>query len=299
MFKVGFVGLGHMGLPMAINLKKAGFIVKGFDLKEEAKKQFIAKGGEVASNLEEVASNQDIVVTMLQTGEQVAKVCLAPEGVFAFLKPGNIYVDCSTIDVATSRRLHEEAYKRDILSLDAPVSGGVSGAEKGTLTFMVGGSEETLELSQSIFMAMGKQTIYTGESGSGQAAKICNNMILGASMIAISEAFVLASSLGLSSQKLYEVVTHSSGQCWAMSHYVPVPNILTTVPANSNYEPGFTTSMMLKDLNLSQEAADTADLNVPLCTLTTAMYQALKDKGLGELDFSSVIKHYEPIKKLE
>ncbi|KTD20943.1 3-hydroxyisobutyrate dehydrogenase [Legionella lansingensis] len=290
MARIGFVGLGHMGLPMALNLLKTGHVVTGFDLQKEAVAKLISAGGKEAQTLQDAALNQDIIITMLQTGEQVTQVCLSEDGLFSKAAPKILYIDCSSIDVASSRKVQLQAKHKDILAVDAPVSGGVAGAQAGSLTFMVGGLNEAFEAAKPILAAMGKKIIHTGAAGSGQAAKICNNMILGVSMIAISEAFVLAEHLGLSPQKLFEVVTNSSGQCWAMSQYAPVPDVLPNTPANNNYQPGFTAAMMLKDLNLSQNSADIVGLKTPIAARATAIYQQFNDEGLGHLDFSAIIK---------
>jgi 3-hydroxyisobutyrate dehydrogenase len=297
MTKIGFVGLGHMGLPMASNLIKAGFEVKGYDVVPDASAALLKNGGSVATSIAEVAEESDVLVTMLQTGQQVLQVCHGSEGLFQHAKKGGLYIDCSTIDVHTSRQAHKLAKAAHLSVVDAPVSGGVAGAHAGTLTFMVGGEADAFFKAKSILSAMGTTIIHTGEAGSGQAAKICNNMILGISMIAISEAFILAEHLNLSPQKLFEVVTHASGQCWSMSKYVPVPNVLENVPANHEYQPGFAATMMLKDLLLSQEAADAMHLETVLGAKATALYQAFIENGLGHLDFSAIIKLVASLKK--
>ncbi len=290
MAKIGFVGLGHMGLPMAINLVKAGHMVTGFDINANALESFRAAGGKIASELAMIASDQEIIITMLQTGTQIREVYLGEHGLFHQVDKNTLYIDCSSIDVQTSRIIHQKASQLHVLAVDAPVSGGVAGASQATLTFMVGGSEDAFLKAEKLLAFLGKKIIHTGPGGSGQAAKICNNMILGISMIAISEAFTLAEYLGLTPQKLFEVVTHSSGQCWAMSHYAPVPGLLDNVPANHNYQPGFTGAMMLKDLCLSQQSAQDVGLNTQLGSEATKLYQQFIDKGLGHLDFSAIIK---------
>jgi len=290
MARIGFVGLGHMGLPMAINLVKAGHIVTGFDLEQQALVHLATAGGLAAQSLKEAAINQDVLITMLQSGKQVLQVCLDDSGLFAHAAANSLYIDCSTIDVPSSRELHKEAMNRNLEVVDAPVSGGVAGAAAATLTFMVGGQESTFERAKPFLAAMGKKVIHTGPAGNGQAAKICNNMILGISMIAISEAFILAENLGLAAEKLFEVASNSSGQCWAMSQYVPVPGILPNVPANRDYQPGFTTAMMLKDLKLSQSAASTVAIETPLGAHAAAIYQQFSDEGYSHLDFSAIIK---------
>lgn len=290
MARIGFIGLGHMGLPMAINLVKAGHSVTGFDIQSQALEALATAGGLKASSLEKAALNQEIVITMLQTGKQVRQVCLGEGGLFASMTPQALYIDCSSIDVQTSREIHQHATIRHIQVVDAPVSGGVAGAAAGTLTIMVGGKEQAFSKAKPILAGMGKKLIHTGAAGSGQAAKICNNMVLAISMIAVSEAFTLAEHLGLSPQKLFEVVTNSSGQCWAMSQYVPVPDILPHVPASHDYQPGFTAEMMLKDLNLSQSTASVVNVETAMGAKATALYQKMNEKGMGHLDFSAIIK---------
>jgi 3-hydroxyisobutyrate dehydrogenase len=279
-----------MGLPMALNLIKAGHTVTGFDLQAMAMDNFAAAGGKRALTLQDTARSQDVVITMLQTGEQVQKVCLGEQGLLQTVGKDTLFIDCSSIDVPSSRTVHQEAERLKLLSVDAPVSGGVAGAAEARLTIMVGGTDEAFTKAESILKLMGKKIIHTGIAGSGQAAKICNNMILGISMIAVSEAFTLAEQLGLAPEKLFEVVTNASGQCWAMSNYAPVPGLLENVPANNNYKPGFTAAMMLKDLRLSQQSASSVGLKTPMGERATALYQAFNDDKMGELDFSAIIK---------
>jgi 3-hydroxyisobutyrate dehydrogenase len=288
--KIGFVGLGHMGLPMAINLVKAGHSVTGYDLQADALKQFSEAKGLIAANLGEAALNQDIIITMLQKGDQVQEVCRGTAGLFSQATPGSLFIDCSTIDVDTARAVNQLAKEYRLMACDAPVSGGVIGAAAATLTIMVGAEEETFAKAQPILSCMGKKIIHTGNPGSGQAAKICNNMVLAISMIGISEAFTLGQKLGLSAQKLFDVMSTSSGQCWALNQYVPVAGILENVPANHDYKPGFASTMMLKDLLLSQEAANSVQLKTPLGAQSTSLYQQLINQGEGDLDFSAIIK---------
>lgn len=290
MAHIGFVGLGHMGLPMAMNLIRAGHVVTGFDLQPAAVTAFTAAGGQAAHHLVECAHHQEIIITMLQTGQQVQNVYFGAQGLLAHAKPGTLAIDCSTIDVQSARAFHQRAEKHQLLAVDAPVSGGVAGATAATLTFMVGGSTAAVAAAQPILAQMGKKIIHTGEAGNGQAAKICNNMILGSSMIAIAEAFLLAKNLGLTPQKLHEVVSNASGQCWVMDRYVPVAGVLDNVPANHQYQAGFTAAMMLKDLNLSQQSAQATQLQTPLAAHSTALYQQLIETGKGELDFSVIIE---------
>lgn len=290
MAKIGFVGLGHMGLPMAINLVKAGHHVTGYDLQPMALQNFAAAGELIAHNLQEAAHKQDIIITMLQTGQQVLRVCHGKDGLLQHMAAETLFIDCSTIDVNSARELHQLAKTNGIHAVDAPVSGGTAGAAAGTLTFMVGGEEVAFKAAHPILSAMGQKIIHTGIAGSGQAAKICNNMILGISMIAISEAFVLAEQLHLSPQKLFEVVSNASGQCWAMTKYAPVAGVLDNVPANNDYKPGFAAAMMLKDLILSQDSAESVHVTTPLAAKATELYQRFIDQGLGDTDFSAIIK---------
>jgi 3-hydroxyisobutyrate dehydrogenase len=290
MAEIGFIGLGHMGLPMATNLIKAGHKVTGYDLQQSVLERFSTAGGHIARDLKGAATGKDVIITMLQKGEQVMRACEGLDGLIHHAKEGTLLIDCSTIDVESARAVHELAKTNKLYVLDAPVSGGVAAATAGTLTFMVGGEEEAYQKGQIILSSMGQKIIHTGAAGSGQAAKICNNMILGVSMIAISEAFTLAEKLGLPPKKLFEVVNNASGQCWAMTKYVPVPGILENVPANNEYKPGFTAAMMLKDLNLSQHAAESVQVSTPLGARATALYEQLVELGLAEKDFSAIIK---------
>ncbi|MFT4058477.1 MAG: 3-hydroxyisobutyrate dehydrogenase [Legionella sp.] len=290
MAQIGFIGLGHMGLPMAINLVKSGHQVTGYDVQPSALEHFTTAGGLVAKGLQETAQGKEVLITMLQTGQQVLNVCHSHDGLFAHARNGALFIDCSTIDVNSSREIHQLAKAKNLLVVDAPVSGGTTGATAGTLTFMVGGEELAFQAAQPILSAMGQKIIHAGMAGSGQAAKICNNMILGISMIAVSEAFVLAEHLHLSPQKLFEIVNSSSGQCWPMTKYVPVPGVLEQVPANNEYKPGFAAAMMLKDLRLSQDCAHSVEVSTPLGAKATTLYQHFIEQGLGELDFSAIIK---------
>ncbi|MFJ1268486.1 3-hydroxyisobutyrate dehydrogenase [Legionella lytica] len=290
MAKIGFVGLGHMGLPMAMNLVKARHQVTGFDLQQSAVENFATNGGLIAKELGDVARGQEVVITMLQTGQQVLQVCHGTDGLFSTIAHGALFIDCSTIDVNCSREIHQLGKAHQLQVVDAPVSGGTAGASAGTLTFMVGGENEAFQMAQPILAVMGQKIIHTGTAGSGQAAKICNNMILGISMIAVSEAFVLAEQLNLSPQKLFEVVNNASGQCWAMTKYAPVAGVLENVPANNDYKPGFASAMMLKDLLLSQDCAQAVNTNTPLAEKATALYQQFIDQGRGDSDFSAIIK---------
>ncbi len=293
MAKIGFIGLGHMGLPMAINLIKAGHSVTGYDLQENLVQDLHEAGGVKAKSLIELSQDKDFIITMLQTGEQVLGVCDGKDGLFTHAKSKTTFIDCSTIDVQSARQFHSLAHKHSLLSVDAPVSGGVGGAKSATLTFMVGGSQDAFAKAEVILNAMGTKIIHTGDAGSGQAAKICNNMLLGISMIASSEVFILAKTLGLHEKKLHEVISNASGKCWVMDKYVPVAGILDNVPANNNYQAGFTTNMMLKDLKLSQQTAKQAGISTRLGALAEQIYQTAKDNDHGELDFSAIILEKE------
>lgn len=291
MAKIGFVGLGHMGLPMALNLVKAGHEVFGFDLQKDAVLEFVAAGGVAAKTLTEAALGHEFVITMLQTGQQVLDVCLNEGGLYPSILPHHgMHIDCSTIDVSTARILHQNASQHNILSLDAPVSGGVAGAKAARLTFMAGGREYDLQKAEPLLSIMGSKIIHTGNGGSGQAAKICNNMVLGISMIAVSEAFTLAESLDLSAQRLYEVLSHASGHCWVTDNYLPVPDILPSMPADNDFKPGFAVAMMLKDLLLAQQEAINGQVFTPMAERATQLYQLFSDKGGAALDFSAIIQ---------
>jgi 3-hydroxyisobutyrate dehydrogenase len=290
MARIGFIGLGNMGLPMAQNLLKAGHQVEGVDVSTAATDRLRSAGGAVAETAKIAAARGDVVITMLPAGAHVREVYLGPGGIIENANAGTLLIDCSTIDVATARDVAAAAQARDLLMLDAPVSGGVGGAAAGTLTFMVGGSERAFERALSILQAMGKTIVHAGGAGNGQAAKICNNMILGVSMIAVSEAFVLAEKLGLDKQKLFDIASKSSGQCWSMTNYCPVPGPVPTSPANRDYQAGFTAAMMLKDLRLAQEAAKAAGANTPMGAEAATLYGKYADSGEAARDFSGIIK---------
>lgn len=288
--KIGFIGLGHMGHPMVLNLLKHQHAVKVYDVIPSTIEKLAEHGATPTQSLAEVATDVDVIITMLQTGEQVSDVCLSDDGLFANAQAETLFLECSSIDVTTARNLAEIAKGRHFTMLDAPVSGGVAGAEKATLTFMVGGRESVFNRAKPIFECMGKNIIHAGPSGTGQAAKICNNMILGISMIAISEAFVLGDKLGLSPEKLFEISSNSSGQCWSLTSYCPVPGLVPAAPSNRDYEPGFTAAMMLKDLRLSQQMAQTVNAATPLGAEATAVYSLFNNLGFDQLDFSAIIQ---------
>ncbi len=291
MASIGFIGLGNMGGPMAANLLKAGHQVKGFDLSPEALDQARQAGIEASDDLSTAVADVDVVITMLPAGKHVKAVYCEENGLIATVGKDTLLIDCSTIDVETAREVAAQAEQAGLSMLDAPVSGGVGGAVAGTLTFMVGGSDAAFAQAQPYLAQMGKNIIHAGGAGNGQAAKICNNMILGVSMIAVSEAFVLAEKLGLDKQKLYDISSTASGQCWALTSYCPVPGPLPASPANRDYQAGFTVAMMLKDLRLAQEAANASGATTPLGHEAMNLYSQYDEAGKSLLDFSAIIKH--------
>jgi 3-hydroxyisobutyrate dehydrogenase len=290
MTQIGFIGLGNMGLPMAQNLIKAGHSVCGYDVSAAALDQFSAAGGVAVRSLDVASIGVEVVITMLPAREQVREVYLGQGGVLASAAPRTLLIDCSTIDVETARAVAAAANVNELEMLDAPVSGGVTGAQAATLTFMVGGSDKAFGRAKPVLEAMGKTIVQAGDAGNGQAAKICNNMILGISMIAVCEAFVLAEKLGLEPHKLFEISSQSSGQCWSMTSYCPVPGPVPTSPANRDYQAGFTAAMMLKDLKLAQDAARLTRSVAPLGAGAAAVYQRFVEDGGGAVDFSGIIR---------
>jgi 3-hydroxyisobutyrate dehydrogenase len=291
MTKVGFIGLGNMGMPMAQNLLKAAYEVTGFDLNAQATELLAANGGTSANSVADACKAAKVVVTMLPAGEQVRDVYLGVGGVLASVVPGTLLIDSSTIDVQTARDVAQAAQDKGLAMADAPVSGGVTGAEAATLTFMVGGSDDAFERARPLLEKMGKTIVHAGGPGNGQAAKICNNMILGASMIVVCEAFLLAEKLGLDAQKLFDISSKSSGQCWSMTSYCPVPGPVPASPANRDYKAGFTAAMMLKDLQLAQAAARATRATTPLGAGSAAVYERFVESGGGSVDFSGIIRY--------
>lgn len=290
MARIAFIGLGNMGGPMARNLLEAGHQVLGYDLSTEAVRRFEGAGGKASASAGEATAAAEAVVTMLPAGEHVRHAYLGPNGLLATAKPGTLFIDSSTIDVATARQVEAAAEAAGHLMVDAPVSGGVAGAEAATLTFMVGGSDAAFERAKPILEVMGRTIVHAGSAGAGQAAKICNNMILGVSMIAVCEAFALAEKLGLDKQKLFDISSKSSGQCWSLTSYCPVPGPVPASPANRDYQPGFTAAMMLKDLRLAQAAAAGVGATVPLGAEAAQVYGMFVNAGHGGVDFSGVIR---------
>jgi 3-hydroxyisobutyrate dehydrogenase len=247
-------------------------------------------GAKQAASLVELAAASDIVISMLPSGRELRVAYLDNDGVVAHAKAGALLIDCSTTDVDSARAVADAAKKRNLQFLDSPVSGGVAGAEAGTLTFMTGGEDAAVEAARPILMAMGKNVVHTGACGSGQAAKICNNLILGISMIGVCEAFVLAEQLGLSADKLFAVSSTSSGQCWSLTSYCPAPGPVPAAPSNRNYQPGFTAKMMLKDLRLASDAAGKHNQAIELGDLAKQLYERFVQEGSGDLDFSGIIQ---------
>ena len=287
MATIAFIGLGNMGNPMAANLVKAGHKVRGFDLVPANLDVARGHGVEIATDAGAAVRDAEMVITMLPAGKHVLSVY---EEICPKAAEGTLFIDSSTIDVESARKAHAVAASHKLLSIDAPVSGGTGGASAGTLTFMAGGSKEAFARAEPILQPMAGRIVHCGDGGAGQAAKICNNMILGISMIGVGEAFVLAEKLGLSHQALFDVASTSSGQCWSLTTYCPVPGPVPASPANRDYKPGFAAALMLKDLKLSQEAAQTAGAATPLGAEATQLYALFNAAGHGGTDFSGIIR---------
>jgi 3-hydroxyisobutyrate dehydrogenase len=288
MAKIAFIGLGHMGGGMAPNLVKAGHEVRAFDLVPEAVQHAVEGGCTAATSAAEAVKDADVVITMLPASKHVRAVFhddVAPNA-----KPGTLLIDCSTIDVASAREVGEGLQKLGFDFVDAPVSGGIAAAAGGSLTFMVGGSDEAFEKAKPLLEPMAKAVIHAGQLGAGQAAKICNNMILGATMAATCEAFVLAQKLGLNLRTFFDISSKASGQSWSMTSYAPVPGVGPDTPADHDYEGGFAAALMLKDLKLAMEAAQSAGAYTPMGAEAEELYQRFVDRGGGHKDFSGIIK---------
>ena len=283
---IGFIGLGNMGLPMATNLVSAGHQVNAFDQIETACIAAKEAGINICASNADTVRDAEFIVTMLPNGPIVLSVF---EEIVPAAAKGTIIIDCSTVDVSSSKKAHEMASESGLGCLDAPVSGGIGGATAGTLTFMVGGESQVFEKSQPVLDVMGAKTVHCGNGGSGQSAKICNNMLLGISMIGAGEAFALAEKLGLDQNALFDVISTSSGFCWSVNTYCPVPGVGPQSPADNNYQPGFAGALMLKDLLLSQQAADETGAATPMGQKATQFYQQFVDDGFGDTDFSGAI----------
>ncbi|WP_103761450.1 3-hydroxyisobutyrate dehydrogenase [Roseovarius confluentis] len=284
--KIGFIGLGNMGAPMAANLAAAGHDVAGFDTAGTT-----AEGVSVATSATDAASDADVVITMLPNGQILRAVA---DQVIPAMKPGAVLLDCSTVDVDSARAVAEQANAAGLGALDAPVSGGIGGAQGGTLTFMVGGDESAFATAKPLFDIMGQKAVHCGPSGNGQAAKICNNMILGATMIVTCEAFALADKLGLDRQAMFDVVSTSSGSSWSMNTYCPAPGIGPQSPSDNDYKPGFAAELMLKDLTLAMQAAETADADTPIGQAARDLYRRfVEDEDGNGRDFSAMLPRFE------
>jgi 3-hydroxyisobutyrate dehydrogenase len=287
---VAFIGLGNMGAPMSRHIIKAFEKVSVFDLDADALAEAKEAGARPASSIADVVRGADAVISMLPAGPHVLSVYAGEDGVFANAEAGALFMDCSTIDVETAREVGARAKEQGFAMCDAPVSGGVAAAAAGTLTFMVGGEEESFQQAKRFLDPMGKAVIYAGASGAGQAAKICNNMLLGIHMIGTCEAFALAEKLGLEAQNFFDIASVSSGQNWSLTSYCPVPGPVPAAPSNRDYQPGFAASMMLKDLRLAQHAASKANANTPMGNQAAALYALFAAQGESNTDFSGIIR---------
>jgi 3-hydroxyisobutyrate dehydrogenase len=294
MTSIAFIGLGNMGGPMAVNLVKAGHSVTGFDLSSASCEQARNDGTSIAGSTVDAVQDAGIIITMLPAGKHVLSVWT---DILPSVKEGTLLIDCSTIDVESARKVHQLAGERGLQSLDAPVSGGVAGAKGATLTFMAGGAKEAFGRAEPILSRMGRKVVHCGEAGAGQAAKICNNMILGISMIGVAEAFVLGEKLGLSHQALFDVASTSSGQCWALMNHCPVPELVPTSAANNGYKPGFAAALMLKDLKLAQQAALASGASTPLGAEAAQLFGLFAGSGHEGDDYSGIINFIRGIQR--
>ena len=290
MKKVGFVGLGNMGARMSTLLLEANYEVIGYDINEDFVNQLLPKGLKKASSLNDISKEIDIIITMLPNGEIVEQVL---DSIIDNLKPGTLITDCSTIDVDKAKTLHQKCNDKNILFLDAPVSGGVGGAENGTLTFMVGGTEQAYDIMLPLFEVMGEKSLLCGSYGTGQATKACNNMLLATTMIGVGEAFNLGKNLGLDLQKLYEILSTSTGSCWAINNYCPIKGVGPTSPADNNFQPGFSASLMLKDLTIALKAIDSTKTSARFGTKAQENFGDMVNQEKGDLDFSAITKFNE------
>ncbi|WP_170371304.1 3-hydroxyisobutyrate dehydrogenase [Ruegeria arenilitoris] len=284
--KIGFIGLGNMGAPMAANLAKAGHDVTGFDTAGVS-----VEGVTKAETAPDAVRGAEAVITMLPNGDILRAVA---DQIIPHMEKGAVFIDCSTVDVDSARAVAEQAEQAGLLAVDAPVSGGIGGAAAGTLTFMAGGSDAAFAKAAPLFDIMGQKAVHCGTAGAGQAAKICNNMILGVTMIATCEAFALADKLGLDRQKMFDVVSTSSGYSWSVNAYCPAPGVGPQSPADNDYKPGFAAELMLKDLRLSQQAAESADADTPMGQIATALYEQFVEAEDGKgMDFSAMLPRFE------
>ena len=290
MARIAFIGLGNMGGPMSINLVKAGHQVRGYDIVAEKTARAAAGGGEAATSNPDAAKDADFVFTMLPTGKEVREVLVDIDKVMDVVGPGTIIVDSSTTDLGATDYIHNEAAKRGLTLIDSPVSGGMAGAEAGTLTFMAGGDAAAIDRAEPVVLAMGKQMVRAGGPSAGQAVKVCNNMLLGISMVGTCEAIALGEAAGVDHQVLFDVISTSTGSCWSMNVNCPMPDMVDTAPANREYTPGFTAKLMLKDLTLSQAAAAKTGAVTPLGEHARSLYEAFCDDRDGEIDFSAMVQ---------
>ena len=287
MTKIGFIGLGNMGAKMTMNLLKANYEVIGYDINKEFVNNLLPNGLKQANNLSDITKSTDIVITMLPNGDIVEEVY---DNIIDEFAPGALFVDCSTIEVNKAKQLHKKCEDKNILSLDAPVSGGVGGAEQATLTFMVGGTEKAYKMMLPLFEVMGKKSLLCGFSGSGQATKACNNMLLATTMIGVGEAFSLGQNLGLDPEKLFEILSTSTGSCWAINSYCPIKGVGPTSPADNDFRPGFSADLMLKDLTIALKAIESTNTSAPFGKNSRENFQRMVNGNQGSLDFSAITK---------
>ena len=287
MTKIAFIGLGNMGAKMTINLLKANYEVIGYDINKEFVKNLLPKGLKQADNLSDIPEDTDIVITMLPNGDIVEEVY---DNIIDKFTPGALFVDCSTIEVDKAKKLHNKCEDKKILSLDAPVSGGVGGAEQATLTFMVGGTEKAYKMMLPLFEVMGKKSLLCGSFGLGQATKACNNMLLATTMIGVGEAFSLGQNLGLDPEKLFEILSTSTGSCWAINSYCPIKGVGPTSPADNDFRPGFSADLMLKDLTIALKAIESTNTSAPFGKNSRENFKRMVNENQGSLDFSAITK---------
>ncbi|CAA0092886.1 3-hydroxyisobutyrate dehydrogenase [Zhongshania aliphaticivorans] len=293
MAKVAFIGLGNMGGPMAANLVKAGHEVTVFDLVEAAMDSVVAQGASKASSALDALAGADTVITMLPAGKHVAGLYLGDDGLVAKAAEGTLFMDCSTIDADTARRVGEAAEARGLQMLDAPVSGGVKAAQAGSLAFMCGGSADAFARGKLILEGMGKNIFHAGDHGAGQIAKICNNMLLAVHMVGTAEALQLGANNGLDPKVLSEIMLNSSGKNWSLENYNPYPDVMQSAPASNDYQPGFMVQLMLKDLGLAMENSLTTQSSVPMGALARSLYASFSSKGNAQRDFSSILEMFQ------